>query len=548
MPKKWSGYIRNMPIGVMVNIASAIAFVIFGLVTIPLVNRMMRHQALYEAEKKSLILLDHNLATHHYFSTQLKPNVFELIEGLQSADYFDPVWMSSTYAVRGIENNFKGLSEIGYYYKESAINARYPDNEADEFERAFIQELNENPELQNRSEIRNIDGEPYFVTLRRGEMMDESCLRCHSEPEVAPGEMVAFYGGERSFHRQAGEAVSAISIRIPLAQAYYEADRLSFYLILLLLAALGVLFFAQSQFVNRLMMQPLEFVRAKAIQITSDQDRLGETIPLPAGRELEELTQAFNTMSLELRSERDGLEMRIQERTARLDLLNQKLQADIAARRQVEQELQHSLADRELLVKDTFHRVKNNLMVIDSLLYFQSKSIHDLDTLELFRESQSRIKAMLLIHKRLHESNDLTHIDFAAYIEDLSHALFDAYKVDAGRIHLVVDVKKEITLSADAVTSCGMILNELISNALKYAFQPGEEGELRISLRRLGENDEIELVVQDNGIGLEPQMDIQNCNSLGLKIVQWKVQDLHGKLTILSENGTTFRIEFPKNY
>jgi len=548
MPKKWSGYFQDKPIGLMVSIASAIAFIIYGLVAIFLVNQMMRRQALFEAEQKSLMLLDHNLATHHYFSTQLKPNVFALIDSLQSPDYFDPVWMSSTYAVRGINNNFQAISELGYYYKESAINARFPDNEADEFERTFIRELNNNPELQNRSEIREIDGEPYLVTLRRGETMEESCLRCHSEAEVAPAELVAFYGSERSFLRQAGEVVSAISIRIPLAQAYHEADRFSLYLALLLVAALLGLFLAQIQFVNKLVLKPLEFVRAKALQITSDESRLGEIIPIPPGRELEDLTQAFNEMSLDLRSERDSLEMHIQQRTAQLDHLNQELQADITARTQIEYELQQAVAARELLVKDTFHRVKNNLMVIDSLLYFQSKSIQDPQVIELFRESQSRVKAMLLIHKRLHESDDLTHIDFALYVEDLSRELFDAYKVDARNIHLVVDVEKDIALLADAVTSCGMILNELISNALKYAFPPGTEGELQISLRRLANDGEIELAVQDNGIGLDQLLDFQNSNSLGLKIVHWKVQDLNGKLTIENEHGTTFRIIFPQKY
>ena len=107
-----------------------------------------------------------------------------------SKDYFEPVWMSSTYAVRKMDGYFRHFNQSPYYYKECAINARSPENEADDYEKAFLVDLQNNPQLTTKSAIRFLDGKPYFTFLRRGEAMEESCLRCHSSPEQAPGDLV----------------------------------------------------------------------------------------------------------------------------------------------------------------------------------------------------------------------------------------------------------------------------------------------------------------------------------------------------------------------
>ena len=162
----------RIKISMLLNITVAGAFVVVAVAFIFMVNREQREQALLQAESKARVMLDRNLATHTYFTRQLKPNVMELTEPIRPWDYFDPTWMSSTYAVREMDKYFKELSDNNYYYKEGAINARSPENEADEYERAFIEDLNANPELTERSDIRLLDGEPYFVTLRRGEVME----------------------------------------------------------------------------------------------------------------------------------------------------------------------------------------------------------------------------------------------------------------------------------------------------------------------------------------------------------------------------------------
>ena len=193
----------KLALGFYLNLGLSIVFSCAAIYLINGIKRQARDQALLEAENKAQLILDRNLAIHTYFSNTLKPQVFKLSDPIRPKEYFEPSWMSSTYAVREIDKNFKSLNSEHYYYKECAINARTPENEADEFEKAFIEELNSNPKLEYRSLIRNFDDDFYYVTLRRGEVLEQACLRCHSTPENAPQGLVNIYGPERSFNRSA---------------------------------------------------------------------------------------------------------------------------------------------------------------------------------------------------------------------------------------------------------------------------------------------------------------------------------------------------------
>ena len=192
-------------------------------IAVILVNSSMRQQALVEAESKARILVDRNWATHTYFSQVKKPRILAWTVPLRSADYFEPSWMSSTFAVRAIDKYFQTVNGAGYHVKDAAANARSPDNEADEFERTFVEELNRDERLEFRSSVRRIAGQDYFVVLRRGEVMEQSCLLCHGGPADAPGDLVHLSGPARSFGRRVGETISVISLRVPLSRAYAEA-------------------------------------------------------------------------------------------------------------------------------------------------------------------------------------------------------------------------------------------------------------------------------------------------------------------------------------
>ena len=294
-------------------------YLITAVVIVVTVNVQQRKQALVEAEQKTRILLEHNLAIHTYFSKELKPKVFALSEQVRQASYFEPAWMSSTYAVREIDNHYKTISRDRHYYKESAINARTPGNEADSFERTFIDQLRLDQRLTERSLVRKINGEPYFVHIRRGESMEKSCLRCHSVPEAAPKDLVKHYGAERSFNRHEGELVSAISIRIPLSHAYAAANALSLKLSILMAAILGIAFFIQHQALHRLVLAPLSKIRTNVLTIIDDEERLGEEMLIDSGSlEINDLTRSFNQLSRNLRVEKDSLEGQVALRTAEL--------------------------------------------------------------------------------------------------------------------------------------------------------------------------------------------------------------------------------------
>ncbi len=303
---------------VYLNLILSVFFILASVVVIFLVQETMRKQALVEAQAKAMILLDRNMATRDYFTKKLKPAVFALSDKYRPADHFDPTWMSSTYANRSIDQYFSERNRAKYYFKTCAINARTQANEADPHERAFIQELNANPALQVRSEIMRIDGQPFFVVLSRGATMLAGCLMCHSTPERAPKGLVALYGPKRSFDRGLGEVISAVSIRIPMTEAYADADHFTWILSGLLIFVLFTMYLAQL-FLNRaLILKPLQIIQEKAGLIAEDDAHLGEKIELATSREFQDVACAFNTMSENLRHQRDHLEERVQDRTKEL--------------------------------------------------------------------------------------------------------------------------------------------------------------------------------------------------------------------------------------
>ncbi|MEW6235482.1 MAG: DUF3365 domain-containing protein [Candidatus Omnitrophota bacterium] len=346
-------------IRVIVNIVTAFVFLAAAVLVVILVNINMRRQALMEAEFKARLLLEHNLAIHSFFARDLKPKLFELSEPFRGEDYFEPVWMSSTYAIRIIKKYFDELTDTDYYYKECAINARSPENEADEYEKSFLSDLNTNPKLLEQSDIRRYNGQPYFVFLRRGETMEESCLRCHSEPANAPRQMIDRYGADRSFQRHVGEVVSAVSLRIPLSEAYREAGRFSWALSSLLLLLLGFLFLFQYWLNRRFLFAPLSSIRDEALKISTGESHLGKEIPLPFGKELREFAQAFNAMSLNLRHHMDHLEDKIRERAANLLNANKLLTQEMEQRRRMERELK----DNEARYRELFHNMGSGAAV-----------------------------------------------------------------------------------------------------------------------------------------------------------------------------------------
>jgi len=217
---------------------------------------------------------------------------------------------------------------------------------------------------------------------------------------------------------------------------------------------------------------------------------------------------------------------------------------DITTRKRAEEKLQNSLTEKVVMLKEIHHRVKNNLQIISSLLYLQSRAIQDPTSLEVFRESQTRVKSMALIHDKLYQSNDLSRINFAEYIHSLAEYLSQSYQM-LQDVRFKIDTD-EVFLTIDTAIPCGLIINELVSNALKYAFKPHEKGQIRIELRILASpNEELLLIIADDGVGMPEHINFRKTGSLGLQLVNNLVKQLSGTIVMnAKDGGTSFKITF----
>ena len=216
---------------------------------------------------------------------------------------------------------------------------------------------------------------------------------------------------------------------------------------------------------------------------------------------------------------------------------------DITRRKQAEEEILNSLKEKELLLKEVHHRVKNNMQVIVSMLNLQSAQVSDDRILALLRESQNRVRSMALVHEKLYQSASLEQIDFHDYAHHLVSTLFHSYSPHASAIDLKIEIG-DIILSIDAAIPCGLIINELVSNALKHAFPNQRAGEVIVGLRRLTPQT-LELVVENNGVTFPETIDFRHTESLGMQLMLSLVKQLSGEIEMQRLNpGTRFLIRF----
>ena len=272
---------------------------------------------------------------------------------------------------------------------------------------------------------------------------------------------------------------------------------------------------------------------SKPIEIISDAAReIGEgnfntRVDISKDDEIGTLASALNNMASNLSSI-----------TASRDELNK----EVSERIQAEEGLKQALDDKDMLMKEIHHRVKNNLAVIQSLLSLQMQDISDDKSKEYFVDAQNRIKSMTMIHEMLQKSDDITRLSSSSYIRKFVKTLFSNYRIRTNHIKLQYDID-DIELDVDTMIPLGLILNELVSNALKYAFPDDMKGELNISMKETGDGS-YELAVKDTGVGLPADFDMQKVKSLGLLIVNSLVKQIKGTLEVTTKDGAEFRIIF----
>lgn len=217
--------------------------------------------------------------------------------------------------------------------------------------------------------------------------------------------------------------------------------------------------------------------------------------------------------------------------------------SDISARKQAGDAVKTALNEKQVLLKEIHHRVKNNLQVIASLLRLQTSGVTDQSVRELFFDSQNRIQAMALVHEQLYRTDDLAHVNLVTYLRRLASNVMHSYENQACHIRLRFEAAETIVVSIDSAIPLGLILTELISNSVKYAFRPGEPGEITVSL---GCQDErLTLAVRDSGVGLPESVDPRTTSTLGLQLVFNLTDQISGTLQIERRPGTCFTICAP---
>ncbi len=213
---------------------------------------------------------------------------------------------------------------------------------------------------------------------------------------------------------------------------------------------------------------------------------------------------------------------------------------DISARKQAEAKLNQSLREKEVLLQEIHHRVKNNLQIMSSLLDLQALHLPDPTIQAVFQQSRDRIRAMALLHETLYQSQDLSHIDMVDYVESLTNHLFQVHRGHRN-ITLQLDVNA-ISLDIDQAMPCGLIINELVTNALKHGFLTRQAGMIQVKLARL--TDRLTLTVSNDGMALPAQLDLLTAKTLGFKLVNSLVQQLGGTLGYNHTSPVTFTVEF----
>jgi PAS domain S-box-containing protein len=215
---------------------------------------------------------------------------------------------------------------------------------------------------------------------------------------------------------------------------------------------------------------------------------------------------------------------------------------DITDIRKAEEELRASLREKEVMLQEIYHRVKNNMQIISSMLKLQSAHVTDETSLNLFKNCQNRVRSMSLVHEKLYRSKDLSRTNFEDYINSLMRNLFISYGISDKRIRYHVEAK-DIFLNISTAIPCGLIINELISNSIKFAFPDDKKGHIIIKLNK-DKKDKFTLIIRNDGIDFPEEIDLENASSFGMQLVNILTQQLHAESEIVRKGGTTFKFIF----
>jgi two-component sensor histidine kinase len=221
--------------------------------------------------------------------------------------------------------------------------------------------------------------------------------------------------------------------------------------------------------------------------------------------------------------------------------------SDITQDREVEQLIKNQLKEKQTLLQEIHHRVKNNLQVISSLLSFQQQRATEPEVVELFQQSRNRVAAIALVHERLYQSKNLNHIDFTDYVRDLTQTILLTFGSESSRIQTRIH-GGGLRVGVQQAVPCALILNELFTNSLKFAFPEERSGNIQIDLTQDAANGQLRVRIADDGVGLPPEFCLATSKSLGLRLVHRLADQLQGTVEhVPTPSGTCFELKFENN-
>ncbi|OHD15804.1 MAG: hypothetical protein A2087_13480 [Spirochaetes bacterium GWD1_61_31] len=489
----------------------------FGAVTVVGINFFLTRWEIEEAKEKVRQLTDVYLSIHRYFSEELKPTLFAEIEAGRLANWYEPVWMSSSFAISRIQDYVSQGIQERYRYRHAAINARNPEREADAGEAAFLRAMNEDPDLVQRSLFADYDGKPYFVVYNKGETIQADCLRCHSQPELAPPGLVEQYGDRRGFYLETGYISSVEVFMIPIGRLYENRQRIVVLIALVLLACGGIGVVAILAINQRHILTPLDTLSQTVSAITRDRRLLESGINVSLYEpEFRSLIWDFNELARELWQYEAHLEELVQSKTA---------------------DLGKAVEAMRLLLREVHHRVKNHLSLIVSFADLQRMSVKSVESREVLSALIGRMTVIIVLHEMLHRSKQGDEVvQLKEYLELLLDRIAQSL-IDDPALRCVWSVEDCTSPLGLKLTDLGILITELVMNAIKYATLDSGGGGATIRIVAARQADELVLRVTNPaqapavaapGAGASEKKLADDDEPLGTIIIESLMQDLGG--------------------
>ncbi|HDP79571.1 MAG TPA: DUF3365 domain-containing protein [Spirochaetes bacterium] len=500
-------------------------------------HRVSREHAQDLMSRQASIALEFNLAILSYVGNYVRP---ELVRKLGKG-YFMPETMSTSYISRSV---FEKVQEKfpDFIIRFASDNPRNPINAATSEELEIINYFRQNRNAARVSRVMILNGRRYLA-LFNPRWLQKDCMRCHGNPKDAPAELIRRYGNTASFNRLIDDLAGLDTVAVQL-DAFDDALHSEMYrqwfiitvVLLLLFGTVMVLF-------HRVVTKRLKAIIKHFSDIADNPDSTRMT-PLKLGGkdEIAVLGSSFNHLIEKLSESHSMLEHRVAERTIKLTGVNEELKREITDRTRAEEALKKSLEENQALLRELQHRVKNSLAIITGLIGIEAKRMDDPAANEALTNIRNRVNSLSKLYDQLYNANEVREVRLDAYLEQMARSLMDTYDSPEKSIDLrtelaplKIDVKQSI--------SVGLILNELLTNALKYAFTDRSGGTIRIDLRKSDGGAVIE--VADDGAGLPQGFSLEGSRGRGMEIVQMLVATLKGEMEYGRGRETVFRVSFP---